>query len=303
MKKLTLLALCLMWTVASFAQNALFYKSEDGSGAIIGVGADHSLSVAKEMNDATIGKDWTHIVHIGGKLMFYNANTGAAAIGTATANDIKINNTFDVGKLPTGYTHLISLGSTRVLCYNAKDGSGSVGNITGTNDYKNLKSFNAGGLPKGFTHLTAINTNAGGTKILFYNTNDGSGGIGAISSDGEPQMLKTYAAGKFTKGWTGIVSVEGKIIYYNSVNGSAVLGMLPPNNELQTVKTYQPDSFPLNFSHLVNVGGKILYYNANDGGAAIGVVTSSEHIFAKQFPSAAIKPGYTHVTKGAVTIK
>jgi hypothetical protein len=301
MKNFLLFAILSLTVLTAKAQNALYYNSTDGSAAIVALGADNGLSVVKESVDL-LGKDWTNAVHTGGKVLLYNNKTGAGAIATVTATDLKVNNTFDVGKLPTGYTHLIGLNSGRVLCYNATDGSGNVGSVTANNEYKNLKSFPAGTLPKGWTHIIAVNTVAGATKIVYYNSATGAAAIGSIASDGMPQIAKNYEAGKFTPGWTSLVSVEGKIIYYNANTGAAVLGMLPPNNEHQTIKTYQADGFPKGFTHLTNINGKIVYYNAQTGGTAVGVVTSSEHIFAK--PEAGnIKPNFTSALKGMVTIK
>ena len=155
MKNFLLFAILSLTVLTAKAQNALYYNSTDGSAAIVALGADNGLSVVKESVDL-LGKDWTNAVHTGGKVLLYNNKTGAGAIATVTATDLKVNNTFDVGKLPTGYTHLIGLNSGRVLCYNATDGSGNVGSVTANNEYKNLKSFPAGTLPKGWTDRKSV---------------------------------------------------------------------------------------------------------------------------------------------------
>ena len=80
------------------------------------------------------------------------------------------------------------------------------------------------------------------TEILWYNSANGSGAIGAIDATNSHVTLRTYSAGAFASYWNRVASVGNRILWYDSTNGSGAIGTIDTSNNHVTLRTYPSGS-------------------------------------------------------------
>jgi hypothetical protein len=77
----------------------------------------------------TFSAGWTHIVSTPNGLLYYNAQTGAGALGqldgAGTPTTLK---SYPAGTFSAGWTHIVST-PNGLLYYNAQTGAGAVGRV------------------------------------------------------------------------------------------------------------------------------------------------------------------------------
>jgi hypothetical protein len=171
----------------------LFYKAQTGEGAIVVLSP--SPHTTKLFPAAGFALDWTHIALCRANaslILFYNSATGAAAICEQFSNLPSVSGGF--GQSP--------------------------------NDLRTVKSFAAGSFATGWSHIV----DAGGGRLLFYNTTTGEGAVGSMSAS-DFTTTQTFGAGAFKPGWTNIVNVGDSILFYDASDGSAAIGFNPTANE------------------------------------------------------------------------
>ncbi|MFB7360337.1 N,N-dimethylformamidase beta subunit family domain-containing protein [Streptomyces gardneri] len=92
-------------------QDALFfYNSVDQSGAVGLLGPD-GFTTIRSWGPGTFGK-WTLVAGTNAGWLFYNAHTGAAAIGTLRDGSFAINRTYPAGSFSTGWSHITHIDLT-----------------------------------------------------------------------------------------------------------------------------------------------------------------------------------------------
>jgi hypothetical protein len=168
-----------------------------------------------------------------GGLLFYNAITGAAATADVSWPDfispdqpgqpvLQLLQDYPAGSrgpLPphplffnVGWTHIVPT-VFGLFYYNASDGSAALGRIDwstphfgkegngGTGAHCTIRHWNAGAFRRHWSRI------AGGTDMLFYDAQYGSGAVGGldINAGFKFTTFSTLEAGAFATGWTDIV--------------------------------------------------------------------------------------------------
>jgi thermolysin len=75
----------------------------------------------------------------------------------------------------------------------------------------------------------------GGSNLFFYNSNNGSGAIVNVTSDGALKQLSGYGASSFSYGWSAIVPSRNQLFFYQSSSGLYAVAKPDQNGALVTV--------------------------------------------------------------------
>ena len=103
--------------------------------------------------------------------------------------------------------------------------------------------------------------------ILDYNSHTGSAEVRRAGGSGE--VLRTYAPGAFSAGWTNLAYTPNGILFYNRENGSAALGRIDEAGNHTTVKSYPAGAFAVGWTHIVWTPNGILFYNSATGAGSV----------------------------------
>jgi hypothetical protein len=193
------------WTNILYAgpnnNEALFYNSSDGSGAL------GFAPSQKSYPKGAFAPGWSHIVWNPSGLLFYSRGSGSGAIaapvvsGTsgvfASPNDLKTTKTFPAGAMSQEWTHVAATESN-VLFYSHGTGAAAVGTLSAS-DFVTDKTYAAGQFSPHWTHIVG----AKGNLLLFYNSASGEGAIGEIAGK-QFRTTKTYPKGAFARGFTHV---------------------------------------------------------------------------------------------------
>jgi hypothetical protein len=118
---------------------------------------------------------FTHIVSTPTGILYYNADTGAGAVGrldgAGNHSTIKI---YQPGAFATGFTQIVSTPGG-ILYYNGDTGAGAIGKLDSAGNHTTVKLFPAGAFATGWSRI--VSTPAG---LLFYNGQTGAGAVGRI---------------------------------------------------------------------------------------------------------------------------
>jgi hypothetical protein len=115
----------------------LFYNAATGTGAIVeafdnnpipgGFSVPNDIRTLVGLGAGSFTTGWTNIVETpDGKLLFYNANNGAGALGTMDRQGFQTLRSYPPGSFSQGWTHIVTAG-TSMLFYNSADRSGAIG--------------------------------------------------------------------------------------------------------------------------------------------------------------------------------
>jgi hypothetical protein len=148
-------AVCCTASIASFAQDHTTIKTYPNGAFALG---------------------FTHIVDTPGGILYYNANTGAGAVGTldsstGTHTTLKV---YAPGAFALGFTQIVSTPGG-ILYYNGATGAAAIGTLDRSGNHTTHKVFPAGAFATGWTRV--VSTPNG---ILFYNGRTGEGAVGRI---------------------------------------------------------------------------------------------------------------------------
>jgi streptogramin lyase len=118
---------------------------------------------------------WTHVADTPYGVVWYNAQTGAGAIGRMDhAGNHATLKSYGPGSFSLGWTHIVGT-PTGILWYNAQTGAGAIGRIDLAGNHTTTMAYGPGAFATGWTNI--VNTPGG---ILYYNADTGSGAVGLI---------------------------------------------------------------------------------------------------------------------------
>ena len=123
----------------------------------------------KSYSDQSFSTGWTHNVNTPNGILWYNAQTGAGAVGQI--DSAGNHRTIKTMNFSPGWTHIVNT-PNGILWYNTQTGAGAVGQIDDGGNHRTIKSII---FSPGWTHI--INTPNG---ILYYNARTGAGAVGMI---------------------------------------------------------------------------------------------------------------------------
>ena len=257
---------------------------------------------------------------IAGGFVFYNASTGAGAIGwltDATSSYIPGGTLSGLGK---GWTHVVGHMSTDLaLFYNTSNGKCAIAS---------LRDGSVRSLPRlesGWTHISA----GGDNMFLFYNASTGEGAIAFVNIYGVHPLRKISGLGK---GWSHMVVMQEKsglaqgVLFYDAFKGGGSTGYIVDSlgkytrranihKDVATFFSYQTDPpNPLDlvgwkhnpwvgWTHVAYVSFLLFYDTANVSGYTaevdnvgcyrhLGIITPTPGPFGRH----GLGAGWTHVT-------
>ena len=108
---------------------------------------------------------------------------------------------------------------------------------------------------------------------LEYNSADGSADVIRAGA-----VIKTYAPGDFSSGWTNIVPTPHGTLFYNSQTGHGAVVRFDDNGNGSTIKAYpSPGSpaFAKGWTDITRTNQGIEFKNANTGAQALGEIDST----------------------------
>lgn len=194
-----------------------FYRKSDGRAFVSALERNGTYTSAQQLS---LDTQWTHVALLrNGAILFYNSGTGASAAGRlnkTTGGFIQAANF----TLPSGMTHIVSVGSDRLFLFNRTAGVGRTARLTATGNYT------AGQTVSGFSPFTHIvGTKSGG--LFMYQS--GSAVAGTATIDANLNYYFVGAVNGFATNWTHVTAVnERGIFLYNSSNGVGWTAELTP---------------------------------------------------------------------------
>jgi hypothetical protein len=259
-------------------------------------------------------------------IFFYNAETGAAAIGAVEGNKFVTRSSFADGFFSLGWTHIVQnpgQGDT-LFFYRRSDLSGALG-LLGVDSFATYRSYP----PNSFgdwTHIAGFAGDEAGL-LLYYNAETGN------------SCCDNLAPGS---GWTHLVEARhsGTILFYKAGDGSGMLGFAAPpliglpaeashvatsprpaggdfvlfyrsgdnsgefgrmdGSGYHRLHPYGPGSFG-DWTHVVGLDHGFFFYNSETGEGAIGVVTLAD-TFATvaTYGPGAFALDWTHIVRAEV---
>jgi N,N-dimethylformamidase beta subunit-like protein len=219
------------------------FNKNTGSGAVGGLLPDSFANdKTKRLFSEHSFDNWTHVVgvlwHGHGRLLFYNADTGAGAIGFDPTEQ-----SYAAGSFSPGWTHIIpGRSSWRVLFYNSESGAAAL-------DFDpSIEAFGKGAFSHGWTHIANSPLKSGQDALLFYNASTRSGAIGVLGADGF-KTIRTYAAGAFSE-WTHVIGLDSGFLFIHAGTGAGALGEIN-GVDFVTTKSYPAGEFSQGWTHIV----------------------------------------------------
>lgn len=213
--------------------------------------------------------------------MFYNSNTGEAAIGEVVEDNFRIIRAYNPGEFAANWSHIVPV-ADGFLFYNKETGDAASGSLN-EGEFRTRNTFPPKFLGKGWTHICA-----GGDRTLFYNASNGAGLI--VASFNPFTKVKSFPANSFSNDWTHITAgLSYLMLFYNAANGRGAISEwfyngppIPqtfsiPNNDIRTLVSYKSGDFTTGWTHVISPvdNGKFLFYNQLTGAGALGILTQA----------------------------
>src|SRR3982074_2758645 len=146
-------------------------------------------------------------------VLFYNKDSGAAAVGRVDDNKFHSTQEFGNGSFSTGWTNIAD--GADLVFYNRQSGSYGTGSLN-QGKFVSGKAFGPESLAPGWDLVARMVENT-----LFYK-DDGSAVILKTNPFTPPfSVIKSFAAGAFAPHWTHIVWSQGVGLFYSAENGAA----------------------------------------------------------------------------------
>jgi Zn-dependent metalloprotease len=130
-------------------------------------------------------------------------------------------------------------------------------------------------------------------KILYYDSQSGSGEVGTLDSNRRPVTLTSYPRGFFTKDWWNIVGGGTDIFYHRWSDGLAAVGNIDAGGNHTTIKSFPVGFFGANWDIIVRHKGSLFFYNSTTGVGSIGRLTGPTGY--TQYRSTNFSRGWTHI--------
>jgi hypothetical protein len=163
-------------------------------------------------------------------LLFYNANTGVAAVGNlsgdGTYRDLK-NLAYD-----RGWSNIVCASNGTLLFYNRSTGLAASARIAADGTHTDLQNIN---LTPGWSHIVPLSQG----KLLFYQRNTGLMSTGVLSPDGSFYDLQDIPGVEpgwdfFVETWNGMLLMHNNQVY----NGKAATGRVNPDGSFVSFGAY-----------------------------------------------------------------
>lgn len=226
-------------TVAGGNSEILLYNMFNGALDRANLDGAGNFKVFDAHKPGSFGTGWTHIVYHKTYWFFYNANTGAGAVGAFVAGAFQQYNSFHFS---ANWTSIVST-PNGLLFYNSTNGMAAIGdwhvtsgsafgppvvNFTQTASYVNV-------LSSGWTNI--VQTSNG---LVFYNAHTGVSVVGDIKSNGtlvtRPLTLQNVGAD-----WTAVTTDGTNILLYNAVSGDVAIAAV---HQASLPLEFSPGLFP-----------------------------------------------------------
>jgi hypothetical protein len=260
-------------------------------------------------------------------LLFYNPNTGSAAIGEILTNQFITRKSFS-GTFALGWTHITQVPGPGgiVFFYNSVSGVGSYSYMSADN-FATFETIN-GFFP--WTHVEGI-VQDGSSVLFFYNATNGAYVSGNSSdllatnwthilrarhsnltlfyraSNGSGMLnfappVTNFSAGYFPTGATHVATMPRPaggdyVLFYTRTNGAGVFGVLNATGFQPTI-TYGPGSFG-NWSHVIGLDDQnFFFYSAGNGAAAIGaMLNDTNFVTTRTYPAGSFSAGWSSIIR------
>jgi hypothetical protein len=269
----------------ALTNGVLFYNS-DGSGEIVTLTPDGTLSSVKTLN---AGELPVNITHFGKPYNLYEllySGDGSGALGSFDgAGNFRRLRTYEVGALPTGQSHAISL-ADRLLFFSA--GTTLCGSYDSTNfDFANLQT------QPGFATDWNLIVRTSGNGVLFYRKADGIGAYGTFDTNCQWNYLEDYSG--FTWNWSHLVTTSQGVLFYKASDGIGALAQFTPEGTLTQTGTYASGELTKDWEQAINTTSGVLFYKS-DGSGELGIFdTSSTYLKTKSYAAGELPVGSTLV--------
>lgn len=222
----------------------------------------------------------------GQNFLFYNATTGAGAVGRLEGDNFITTESYPEHSF-SDWTHVSSLNgyAGNVLFYNANNGKGAIG-LLDQGKFRTVSLLDD--FQTGWTHIVSVphhipnSLGDFGSVVLFYNALTGAGALKFSPT------IRTYTNGAFAIGWTHITPDSSGMLFYNAISGEGAIAIpifvskssTDSNSgstwnfllvdDISTVKYYKSGEFSQNWTHIEPADFGIIFYNAADGSGATG---------------------------------
>jgi hypothetical protein len=268
-------------------------------------------------------------------ILFYNAGSGAGAIGVVNEGEFVTRRTYGADAFARNWTHIadVPLSGGSMLFYNKNTGTGAVGRLL-PDSFATTKGFPEHSFAS-WTHVIGVLWHGHG-RLLFYNADTGAGAVGFDPTE------QSYAVGSFTRGWTHIIPGRSswRVLFYNSVSGAAALDFDPSieafgegafskgwthiaNSPLEsgqdallfynastrssaigvlgadgfkTIRTYAAGAFS-EWTHVIGLDSGFLFIHSGTGAAALGEINGADFVTTKSYPAGSFSQGWTHIVR------
>jgi hypothetical protein len=224
------------------------------------------------------------------RMLFYNADTGAGAVGhIGTDSSLITDWILNAGAL-AHWTHIAGFGDGGVVFYNKDNGAGAVAHRGGDSSIITDWVLNPGALSK-WTHMVSF----GDRSLFFYNKDTGAGAVARRGTDNSIITDSTLNPGSLST-WTHIASLrQNRLFFYNQSTGAGAVAHRGANDALVTDWTLKPGALG-KWTHVVGFGNDgLFFYNADTGAGAVAHRGTDSSILTDW----ALKPGalskWTHV--------
>lgn len=139
----------------------LFHNAQDGSGSVEHVWPE--VQQTQEFGPGAFTVGWSHIVRVGRRLFFYQADTGEGAVCQLEGGQFTTLTGYPPGTFATGWTHLAQTGANgdEVLFCDAGNGGAALGRLV-EDELTVVQEFPPGTFARSWTHVIGMPGTAGG---------------------------------------------------------------------------------------------------------------------------------------------
>jgi hypothetical protein len=257
----------------ALTNGVLFYKS-DGSGEVVTLSADGTLTPVKTLN---VGDLPVNVTHFGKPYDLYDllySSDGSGALGSFDgAGNFRRLRTYAPGALPTNQSHVVSL-ADRLVFYNA--GTTLCGSYDSTNfDFANLQ------MQTGFATDWNLIVRTSGNGVFFYRQADGVGAFGTYDATCQWKYLRAYSG--FTWNWSHLITTPQGVLFYRASDGIGALAQFTADGTLTQTGTYASGELVKDWEQAINTTSGVLFYKS-DGSGELGTFDgASNYLKTKSF--------------------
>jgi hypothetical protein len=208
----------------------LFYKA-NGSAIFGTFDTAGQYTNVKTYSDFTT--NWTHIVRVGGGVLFYRASDGLGTYARFNTDGTYTELNSSIAFSPN-WTHIIHIPSANVIFfYRASDGVAVSGRFNATTGaFISLRDFPAASFDPGWTHLMYSTQ---GDNVVFYKASTGLTVSAAMSSFGLVTDRKTFT---LDPNWSHLVNTPNGVFFYRVADGLGGFGTLDSAGNFFDLKTF-----------------------------------------------------------------